>query len=79
MQLIDEKEKLLKFWSVRASLLSALFGILELMSQMTDALPFMKGLVPDRTFALLSLACAVAAPILRVIKQMKLHDETDQP
>lgn len=78
MKLIDNKKKVMKFWSVKANLLSALFAILELLSQMTEALPFMRDIVPAKTFALLSLACALAAPFLRVIKQKSLHDADDE-
>jgi hypothetical protein len=79
MELIDDKSKLMKFWSVRASIFAALFALLDLLSQMTDVLPFVKGIVPDRTFMVMSLVCALAAPVLRAIKQASLHDESGQP
>lgn len=75
MKLIDNKKQLMKLWSVQAAVMSAVFAILDFVSQLTDVLPFVKDYVPDNTFRLMSLVCAVSVPILRAIKQTRLHDD----
>jgi hypothetical protein len=63
MKLIPDAPHWHKFWSIRLALLSAILGALEL------ALPLWQGVVPPKTFAILSTVCAVAAAIARVVQQ----------
>lgn len=78
MKLIDNKKKVMKFWSVKATLLSAFFALLELLSGVSGAMPFLEDFFPRRIFAVLSLICALAAPFLRIIKQKSLYDANDE-
>ena len=63
MKLIPDARNWHKFWSVRLALISAILGALEL------SLPLWQGVVPPKTFAILSTVCAAAAAIARVVQQ----------
>jgi len=70
MTLIDNaREVLLKAWSVRLALLSAVFALLDLAGQM---LPFLSAYVPDKAFAAATAACGIAAVLARVTKQQNI-------
>lgn len=62
----DAKSVILKSWASRLAFASAIFGAL---AELQPNLSLLQGLVPDSTFKLLSLACVVAVPLARVIKQ----------
>ena len=67
MNLIDNASEVLKkAWSVRLSLLSAVFSAAEV------ALPFFTDFIPPRTMAMLAVVTAGGAAIARVIAQPKL-------
>ncbi len=63
IQLIQDAKYWHKFWSVRLAVISAILGALEL------SLPLWQGVVPPKTFAILSTVCAAAAAIARVVQQ----------
>lgn len=67
------RETLNKAWSVRLLVLTALFGALEV------GLPQFAGLLPEKTFALLSTIAAIGAFACRFIQQpsLKPKDESD--
>lgn len=62
----EAKSVILKSWASRLAIISAvLAGLGELQPQ----LQFLSGIVPDNTFKVLSIVCALAVPLARVIKQ----------
>lgn len=68
MNLIDNASEVLKkAWSIRLSLLSALFSAAEV------ALPFFGDFVPPRTMAILAVFTAAGAAVARLVAQPKLH------
>lgn len=60
-----------KAWSVRFMAASAVFGSLE------QVVPAFDGLLPPKTFAVLSIVAALAGILARVIQQMGLTDAPD--
>jgi hypothetical protein len=65
-KLIDDwRHQLNRLWSIRLALLAVLLGVLE------QVLPLFTFIVPERVFAWLSLAVALAAGFARLIKQEK--------
>jgi hypothetical protein len=72
MQLIDDAADYFKFWSTRLHLAALIFGALEVLSQLSDILPQLQGLLPAKTFVVLSGICTVAGLVARVLKQNNL-------
>ncbi len=69
MKLIDDFGVVLRrAWSIRLSLLSAVFAGLETISSLLPALP-----LPPRLMIALSAACAVGAALSRVVAQPKMR------
>lgn len=67
MDLIDNAgEVLKKAWSIRLSLLSAVFSAAEV------ALPFFGDFVPPRTMAMLAVFTAAGAAAARLVAQPKI-------
>jgi hypothetical protein len=64
---------LLKSWASRFGALATVFGAL---AQFQDQLPMVQSFLPPRTFALVSLACAIAVPLARIVKQEELRQAT---
>lgn len=60
------KQKWHRLWSIRLSLLSALFGVLEIV------LPYLQDSIPRWVFAGLSIACALWAAYARLVPQPAL-------
>jgi hypothetical protein len=76
MELItDAKAVMLKAWSVRFASLATIFAAIDLANQM---LPFISGMVPDKTFTALSAFCGMAAVIARFVKQSNLIPPADK-
>ena len=72
MKLIDDaKSVLLKAWSIRLALLSALFGAAEV------AVPYFAPFLPPGVMAVLATVSSVGAAVARVTAQPKMHDGTD--
>lgn len=64
MILIDNaKQVLLKAWSVRLAILSAMFAVSE------AVLPVFAGVLPPKTFAILAALSACGTVIARVVAQ----------
>ena len=64
LTLIDNaKAVLLKAWSVRLAVLSAIFAIAG------AALPELRDLMPSHTFSILSAVCAGGTVLARIIRQ----------
>lgn len=64
MTLIDNaKEVLLKAWSIKLSVLSAILSAMEV------SLPFFTDLVPPRTMAMLAVFTAAGAAAARLVAQ----------
>lgn len=64
MELIaDAKTVLLKAWSVRLALLTAVFSAAEV------ALPYFTGFIPPGTMAILAIVTSSGAAIARVVAQ----------
>ncbi|MDR5757039.1 hypothetical protein [Caballeronia sp. LZ035] len=59
-----------------ASLLGMAAAAFGALAQFQDQLPMIQAYVPPRTFALVSLACAIAVPLARIIKQEQLREAT---
>lgn len=79
MELVAEAKKVLVMsWASRLGFLSALFGVIQVLADFQVQLPFVQAFIPAKTFALLSLICAIAVPLARVIKQKKLIAATGQ-
>lgn len=69
MELIeDAKTVLLKAWSIRLALLSALFSAAEV------ALPFFTGLIPPHTMAILAVFTSAGAAVARLVAQPKMGE-----
>lgn len=67
MTLIDDVKKvLLRSWSIRLTVVSALAGAL---AQFQDQLPAIQPYVPQHLLGPLSIACALGATLARVIRQ----------
>lgn len=67
MKFIDNAGDVLrKAWSIRLSILSAIFGAAEV------ALPFFTDFVPARTMAIAAVLTATGAAIARLVAQPKL-------
>lgn len=67
MVLIDDaKTVLLKAWSVRLALLSAVFSAAEV------ALPYFSDFLPPHTMAILAVLASSGVALVRVIKQDNL-------
>lgn len=72
MKLIeDAKTVFLQAWSVRLSVLAALFGAAEV------ALPFFAPFLPPRTMAILAVAASAGAAIARIVAQPTMHQPKD--
>ena len=69
----EAKTVLLRSSASLLGMAAAAFGAL---AQFQDQLPMIQSFVPPRTFALLSLACAVAVPLARIVKQQQLREAT---
>ncbi len=66
MELIaDAKQVLLKAWSVRLALLSAVLSAAEV------ALPFFTTFIPPNTMAILAVCTSAGAAIARIVAQPK--------
>ena len=64
MELIDNaKDVLLKAWSVRLALLSAVLSALEV------ALPFFTTFIPPHTMAILAVCTSAGAAVARIVAQ----------
>jgi hypothetical protein len=73
MEFVAEARKVLVMsWASRFGILSSLFGLIQVLAEFQVQLPFVQAFIPAKTFMLLSLLCAVAVPIARVIKQKNL-------
>lgn len=59
-----------------ASLLGMAAAALGLIAEVAPNLPQLQGLVSQHTFTILSIVCAVAVPLARVVKQDKLREAT---
>lgn len=69
MILIDDAATVLKkAWSIKLSILSAVFSAAEV------ALPFFTGIVPPHLMAVLAVFTAAGAAAARLIAQPKMHD-----
>lgn len=64
---------LLKSWASRFGMLATLFGAL---AQFQDQLPMIQAFVPKNVFGLLTIACSVAVPLARIVKQYELREAT---
>jgi hypothetical protein len=64
---------LLKSWASRFGMLATLFGAL---AQFQDQLPMIQAFVPKNVFGLLTIACSVAVPLARIVKQYELREQT---
>lgn len=75
MKLIPEWKMSYKFWSVRLSALAGVFAMAELV------LPAWQGILPPKTFTLLSAIAATGAIIGRVLQQggMDNGNSSDNP
>ena len=69
----DWQQKFPKLWSVRLSLLAALFGAVEVV------LPLFQTFVPRGTFAIVSAVVAIGAAVARVIAQPSVTGNGGQP
>ncbi len=68
MELIeDAKTVLMKAWSVRLALLSAVLSAMEV------ALPFFTTFIPPHTMAILAVCTSAGAAIARVVAQPKMR------
>lgn len=65
----DARQILLKAWSVRLALISALLSAAEV------ALPYFTDLIPQHTMAVLATAVAFGAAVARVIAQPAMHGD----
>jgi hypothetical protein len=73
MTLIDDVKKvLLRSWSVRLTVISAVAGAL---AQFQDQLPAVQPYLPAHLMGPLSIACALGATIARVIRQENISGE----
>lgn len=73
MTLIDDVKKvLLRSWSVRLTVISAIAGAL---AQFQDQLPAVQPYLPAHLMGPLSIACALGATIARVIRQENISGE----
>ena len=64
MELIDDaKHVLMKAWSIRLVLLSAVFSAAEV------ALPYFGGMIPPGTMAILAIITSGGAAIARIVAQ----------
>lgn len=68
----DAKQVFLHAWSVRLSLLAALFGAAEV------ALPFFASFLPPHTMAILAVVASAGAAIARIVAQPSMHQPKDQ-
>lgn len=81
MKLVDDARDWSKWWSVRlsiigGSLLTLLEGFPHAVATVVNALPTeVTQNVPDGLFKVIGIACILASPIARVIKQSRLDDE----
>ena len=76
MTLIDNaKEVLLKAWSVRLAALSAMFSALDLLNQL---LPFLTGVLPDKTLTAAAAVCGAGAVVSRFLKQQNMIPGADK-
>ncbi|WP_250533565.1 hypothetical protein [Caballeronia sp. AZ10_KS36] len=64
---------LLKSWASRFGMLATFFGAL---AQFQDQLPMIQAFVPKNVFGLLTIACSVAVPLARIVKQYELREAT---
>jgi ethanolamine utilization microcompartment shell protein EutS len=64
---------LLKSWASRFGMLATLFGAL---AQFQDQLPMVQAFVPKNVFGWLTLACSIAVPLSRIVKQYELREAT---
>jgi hypothetical protein len=72
LELVTEAKKvLLMSWSARFGMLAA---ILQTLAEFQDQLPVIKDFIPHGVFSLLAIACAIAVPLSRVMKQQGLID-----
>lgn len=67
----DAKNVLMHAWSVRLSLLAALFGAAEV------ALPFFAPFLPPHTMAILAVVASAGAAIARIVAQPAMHQSKD--
>lgn len=67
----DAKKILLMSWSARFGMLAA---VLQTLAEFQDQLPVIKDFIPHGVFSLLAIACAIAVPLSRVMKQQGLID-----
>jgi hypothetical protein len=76
VKLIDDAKKvLLRSWSVRLSVASAITGG---MAEFQQQLPGLQSFVPAHYFAPLSIACAIGAAAARVLHQESLVAKPDE-
>lgn len=76
--LIDDWKKVLtQAWSVKFGIGAGIFTVLNFITQFSSLLPYMQGVLPDKTFMLLALACGVAGFAARFLKQNGFDDPTD--
>lgn len=74
MKLIeDARTVLLRAWSVRLALLSAVLSAAEV------ALPYFAPFVPQHTMAILAIATSAAAAIARIVAQPSMHPPPPPP
>jgi len=74
MTLIDNaREVLLKAWSIRLALLSALLSAMEV------ALPFFTDFVPPNTMAVLAVLTSAGAAIARLVAQPNTLPKATEP
>ena len=64
---------LLKSWASRFGMLATFFGAL---AQFQDQLPMVQAYIPKNVFGLLTIACSVAVPLARIVKQYELREAT---
>jgi len=77
IQFVGEAKKvILMSWASRFGILSSLFGLVQVLADFQVQLPVVQSFIPPKTFAVLSLLCAAAVPLARIIKQDKLRAET---
>lgn len=70
MTLIDNaREVLLKAWSVRLAALATVFSLLDLLNQL---LPFLTGVLPDKTLTAAAAVCGAATVVARFLKQQNM-------
>lgn len=73
MELIeDARNVMLKAWSVRLALLSALLSAAEV------ALPYFAPFIPEHTMAILAIFTSAGAAVARIVAQPAMHSKPQQ-